>query len=411
MQKPRPPAEPAADATETATKPRPRRRLVRMSYVWAFLFSGALAAWMLTGDIVIGGRQDGPPIEIKGGAQTETAPQAAQPAAAPFRVRVRTISSSPRKGVITLRGRTEADALVQVRAETSGIVEAAPAVKGAFVRAGDTLCRIEKAAREASLAEAEAAFAQAEADAAASASLVDRGFATKLKVAADKARLDAARANVEKAKLELARTDVRAPFDGVVEDIVKVGDYLNAGGMMMGGQQMTNACAKLVKPDPLLVVGHVPERDVGKLKPGQTGQIRLVTGENVTGTIRFVASSADAATRTFRVELEVANPTRALRDGVTANIVIPVPPEPAHLLTPAILALNDLGEVGIRSVDDENRVRFLPVRILGDDPSGVYVAGLPDPVRVITVGQDFVSEGALVEPVEDDAAATAEINP
>ncbi len=394
------PAEPVAENRQA--KP-PRKRFVRMSYVWALLFTLAITAWMMSGHMVVGGRSD----SATNAADPAKEPEANAQAKA-FRVRVKTITAAPREGVIKLRGRTEADARVQVRAETSGVVESVPVAKGSVVKTGDRLCMIEKAARAASLAEARAAFAQAEADSKASRSLVDRGYTSKLKVTADLAKLDAARANVEKAELELARTEIRAPFEGVVEDIVKVGDYLNAGGMMIGSEgAMTNACAMLVKFDPLLVIGHVSEREVGKLKVGQTGDIRLVTGETVSGRIRFIGSSADAATRTFRVEIEVRNPDRRLRDGVTAEISVPIASQPAHLISPAILALNDEGTVGVRAVDSENRVQFLPVRILADGPEGVYVAGLPERVRVITVGQDYVVEGARVEPVED-AAATAE---
>lgn len=391
------PAEPVVESNP----PKPaRKRFVRMSHVWALLFTLAIAAWMMSGHVVIGGRQD----------SAVNAPVAApeQAQAKPFRVRVKTIVAAPREGVIRLRGRTEADARVQVRAETSGVVEAVPVTKGSVVKAGDALCMIEKAARQAGLAEAEAGLAQAVADAEASGRLADRGYGSKLKVNADKAKLDAARANVAKAKLELARTEIRAPFGGVVEDIIKPGDYLNAGGMMMGSGQMSNACAMLVKSDPLLIVGNVSEREVGKLSPGQAGDVKLITGETVAGRIRFIGSSADTATRTFRVELEVRNADRRLRDGVTAEISVPIESEPAHLVTPAILALNDEGTVGVRAVDAEDRVHFMPVRILADGPDGVYVAGLPDSVRVITVGQDFVAEGAKVEPVEEDVGPTAE---
>ncbi len=403
-QKPEPvgPADPDSEIVEV--KP-PRKRTLRMSYVWALLFTLAIAAWMMSGHIVVGGRQDSAANAPLAGQAPEA--QVAQPK--PFRVRVRTIRAAPREGVLVLRGRTEADARVQVRAETSGVVESVPVAKGSVVKAGDSLCLIEKAARAASLAEAKAAFAQADADSKASRSLVDRGYTSKLKVTADLAKLDAARANVEKAELELARTEIRAPFEGLVEDIVKVGDYLNAGGMMFGSEgAMTNACAMLVKFDPLLVIGHVSEREVRKLKVGQTADIRLVTGETVKGKVRFISSSADPLTRTFRVELDVANKDRSLRDGVTAEIRIPLPSEPAHVLTPAILALNDKGEIGVRAVDAENRVTFIPVRILSDGLQGVHVAGLPPEVRVITVGQDFVAEGALVEPVEEHLDATAE---
>jgi multidrug efflux system membrane fusion protein len=47
------------------------------------------------------------------------------------------------------------------------------------------------------------------------------------------------------------------------------------------------------------------------------------------------------------------------------------------------------------------RVKFLPIMILSDGPDGAWVSGLPDRVNVITVGQQFVSDGQRVDSVTD----------
>ena len=80
-----------------------------------------------------------------------------------------------------------------------------------------------------------------------------------------------------------------------------------------------------------------------EIKIGDSGWAKLVTGERAEGTVRFVAKSADAATRTFRLELEVPNKDGALRDGVTADIHVTSDKVEAHKISPAILALDDRG--------------------------------------------------------------------
>ena len=62
--------------------------------------------------------------------------------------------------------------------------------------------------------------------------------------------------------------------------------------------------------------------------------------------------------------------------------------------------LNDNGVVGVRVVEN-GIVRFMPVQIVSDGPDGMWVTGLPDGVDVITVGQEFVSDGQRVKPVID----------
>ena len=65
-----------------------------------------------------------------------------------------------------------------------------------------------------------------------------------------------------------------------------------------------------------------------------------------------------------------------------------------------MVVLDDSGNVGVRIVD-KGIARFVPVTVLSDDPSGAWIIGLPDKVTVITVGQEFVSNGQHVEPVFD----------
>jgi multidrug efflux system membrane fusion protein len=173
--------------------------------------------------------------------------------------------------------------------------------------------------------------------------------------------------------------------------MVDVGDYLSPG----------QPCALVVALDPFLVVGRVSEQDVHYIQIGNAGWAKLVTGERVEGKVRFVAKSSDAATRTFRVELEVPNPNGALRDGITAEMHIAAATVEAHKISPAILTLDERGQLGVRIVDQNKRVRFVLVKIIGDGPDGVWVTGLPKQVTIITVGQDYVSEGELVNAVPE----------
>ncbi len=84
---------------------------------------------------------------------------------------------------------------------------------------------------------------------------------------------------------------------------------------------------------------------------------------------------------------------------MTAEAAIPVAAMTVHRLSPGVLTLDDDGAVGVRTVDPDNRVVFMPVSIAMQDAEGFWVTGLPETVTVITVGQEYVSDGQLVEPV------------
>ncbi len=358
---------------------------IKTSYLIASGIAIAVTAWLLSGQLT---REE--PV-TPAGATSEMA----QPAAAPLaRVRVREQAAEPRIVEIVLRGQTVANRQVELRAETRGKVVEVPAEKGALVPTGDIIAQISNDDRKARLDMAKALLVQREIEYDNAQKLSKKGYRPETDVAETRAKLEEAKAAVTSMDIDIAHTTVRAPFNGVVEERpVEIGDFVDVGDKV----------ATIVDPDPMLVVGHVSEQDVVKIRVGMPGKARLVTGETVSGKVRFVGSTADAQTRTFRVELEVPNPDRRVVQGISAELQLPVAELPAHRVSSAILALTDDGKIGVKTVNADNVVEFRTVDIIGDGPDGVWLAGLPERVRFITVGQDFVLPGQKVEPAPDTA--------
>jgi multidrug efflux system membrane fusion protein len=313
---------------------------------------------------------------------------AAQPAVEtpPVSVVAAAIAAQPHRPRLVLRGRTEADRQVEVKAQVPGLVVSEPIRKGALVEAGASLCVLDPGERPAALAEAEAALKQAELDYSAGRTLAQRGFSAETEILSRGAKLEAARAMVQRARIEIARLTIAAPFAGALES-----DTAELGALLQPG----DVCASLIALDPIALVGFAAERDVEKLAVGAPAAATLVTGRRVEGRIRFVSRAADPDTRTYRVEVEVANPDFSIRDGMSAEIAADLAPVPAHLIPRSALTLGDDGRLGVRLVED-GRARFAAVATLGEAPGGVWVAGLPDPAEVILVGQEFVGEGMRV---------------
>lgn len=290
---------------------------------------------------------------------------------------------------IVLRGRTEADRRVDVRAEVTGLVASAAVRRGAVVQAGDVLCRIDEGDRPADLAEARAALLQAEADNAAAERLAARGFTAQTEALARTAALEAARGRLMRAELALERLTIRAPFAGVLEDdSAALGSLLQPGGL----------CATVISVDPIVLLGYLAEREVDHVAVGMPAEARLVSGRIVEGTVRFIARSAETQTRTFRVEIALPNPDLSIREGVSAEIAIRTAGVMAHRLPQSALTLGDDGQIGVRIVEND-RAAFSPVRIIDDSADGMWVSGLPDRAEVIVVGQEFVGDGSAVRAV------------
>lgn len=334
----------------------------------------AIGAWMLSGQF----SNDAPSAH---NAAPETA-------AAPVKVRGETITAQPHPGEAVIRGRTEAGRKVDLRTRVQGHVAALPFPQGSRVKEGDLICKLTVDARGANSEEARALVASRRLDYTAAEELARRGHRSPSQVAAARAALDAAQATLKRAEIALSDIRITAPFDGVVETLpVEIGDFLNEGGV----------CARIVDDDPMLLIGQVSERDINSFRIGGAGRAHLVTGETVEGVVRFIAATAEPATRTFRIELATPNPDGVLRDGITADIRIANSAVEAHFISPSSLTLNDEGVLGVRVADEQNRARFMPVTIIANMSNGAWVTGLPRTVKLITVGQEYVSDGAQVD--------------
>jgi len=311
---------------------------------------------------------------------------------------VREQTAQPRSVEIILRGRTEAVRHVEVRAETKGKVLEVLAEKGSIVEDGALLARISDDDRQARLQQSKALLAQREVEYNAASKLAKQGFKSETATAEAMAKLEEARAMVASMENDIAHTAIHAPFRGYVEErAAEIGDFLNVG----------DPVATVVDLDPILVIGQVTERDVPRLKVGMAGSARLITGDVLQGKIRFIGATADEQTRTFRVELEVPNADKHIIQGLSTEMRLPVADLPAHLVSPAILTLADNGDIGVKTLNAENIVEFHPVTIVADGPDGIWLAGLPETVTFITVGQEFVQPGQKVQPVPETGTGTS----
>lgn len=343
---------------------------------WAIVIGVTL--WMVTG--MFGSEPEASSI----------AADASAAANAPVQVRVQEFTAREITREVLISGRTEPNRVIEVRAEAEGSVVDIGAERGDVVAEGAVLFKLDLRDRNAQLTEAAALVAQRELEFKAMQDLRARDFTTDVQIADVTAQLESARARHERIKLEIANTSVQAPIDAVLQErTVEIGDFVRIG----------DTVAELVDLDPLIVVGEVNERQISELSVGSKGAAILVDGAEVTGEVRYIAAVADPATRSFKIELAVPNPDNTVRAGQTAEIRLFADLIRVHTLSAALLTLADDGTVGVKVVDNDNRAKFYPVEIAGSSPEGMQVTGLPDRIKLITVGQGFVTEGQRVNAV------------
>ena len=304
------------------------------------------------------------------------------------RVRAATLHSQRHTPTIVLLGRTEAGQAVSVRTEVTGRVLEIVAQKGQSVEAGTVLVRIDEEDRPQRLDEVKARLKQREIAYESAKKLSKGGYSSQLSVAQALADLQAARAAVTRLEREQNNLTISAPFAGVVDDIpVEAGDYFDKAGQI---------AARVLDLGTIKAVGQVAERDIGRVSLGGKAAIALPDGRELQGIVTFIGMSSNTLTRTFPVEVSADVPERDVPEGVTAEIKLPLEEITGHFISPALLTLDDQGQIGVKTVNDQDLVEFHSVRLAADTMGGAWLTGLPDTLRVITVGQEFVAAGTQV---------------
>lgn len=326
---------------------------------------------------------------------------AAVPQAPRFKVAVRQVAAVPHAPRVILSGHTEADRRATAVARASGFLVDLKVRRGSVVKAGDVVAVLSDEAREATVAQARARLEQRKLEAVARLKLIELGSYPSINKSQLDAELRAAEAGLAQAEAERKKGEVVAPIAGVVNDVpVELGQALQP---MMG----TVIVAEIIAPDPMLAVVEIAERQLNGVGVGGKAEVKLVTGEKVAGTVRFVSKKASEKTRTYRVDVELANKDGRIPDGVTCEVDLLLAPVSAARVPRSALTFSSEGRLGVRIVGDDGKVAFLPVRVVEDVIEEVWLAGVPDAARVIVQGQDFVREGEAVDVMPAPAPALA----
>lgn len=326
-------------------------------------------------------------------APSEDAKAAEQPKAEPAPVRTVKVVVPPRQAharAIRISGLTEADKRAVLATRVGGVISELPVKQGDRVKTGDLVLMLDAEEKVSAVDNARQLLTQRQAEIDASERLAKTGNLPKLQLDTARSALAAAKSQLDAAEAELARNEVKAPFNGVIDRVaVELGSAIMQGGEV----------ATILSLDPIVARGEISERDLGYLKIGDTAKVRLVSGDVVEGKVRYISRDASAATRTFRVEIAIANADGAIPAGMTAEITLQTAPTDAITLPRSVVTLSKDGDLGIRAVGPDGKVVFYPIDLIDDTQNGLVLAGIPADAQVIIAGQDLVKEGDEVKAV------------
>ncbi|MFP3391929.1 efflux RND transporter periplasmic adaptor subunit [Brevibacillus sp. SIMBA_040] len=208
------------------------------------------------------------------------------------------------------------------------------------------------------------------------------------------ADVEAAKLAVEKAKRALADTKIKAPMDGVINQLtVSVGDLITNQGTV----------AEIVSLDHVMVTIQVAEDALSSLKKGMSMQLSIpVFGTKTEGEIAFIGLSAAPDTKLFPVEIRLTNRDLAFRPGMRADVTITDPEEQQGIVLPieALLALD--GKQYVFVVKGDRAYKQVVEKIESDTKAAVIGQGLVPGDRVVVAGQSDLQDGSQVSITETD---------
>ncbi|NBC18404.1 MAG: efflux RND transporter periplasmic adaptor subunit [Bacteroidetes bacterium] len=284
----------------------------------------------------------------------------------------------------------EAEDEAMVVARASGVVEQIFVEEGNYVKAEQPLAKLDDDRLTLELERAQMELDKQQRVFERTKGLYDKNLVSEEEFETAKSNFETAQAARDLAQLDVEYTTIRAPFSGVVsERMIKAGN-------MVGTHE---AAFRLTDFDPLLAVMHVPERELNKLRTGQTATLRLdaLPDQTFTGTIDRISPVVDPETGTFKVTVEVRDESRTLKPGMFGRVRIVYDTHDGAILIPkaAVEAEDDAASVFV--VRDDSAFRQVVQTGFQDDQHIEITEGLTPGDVVVTTGQSSLRDSTKVE--------------
>ena len=185
---------------------------------------------------------------------------------------------------------------------------------------------------------------------------------------------------------EFKKIALFAPFDGILLDGHKIG-----GELVMPGEKVY----EIIDLSKLKIFGYINENEILNISLDNEVDVTIL-GESVNGKIDYISPFSDPNTKTFEIVVNVDNQNLKFKDGLSSMISIKKGEVLAHKISPSILSLGDEGELGVKVIDEGNKVLFKKINIIEDTSDFMLVTGLDSQEQLIIVGQQYVSNGEEV---------------
>jgi RND family efflux transporter MFP subunit len=316
-----------------------------------------------------------------------------QPVAEVVPVLVRQVSGVNRSDLVVVSGDVEASRSGNIGFQVPGRVMRVWPEEGEFVQAGEPLAQLDTTEYHLQLVMATATARQAEDQFKRLKQMNDQQGIPPADFVKIETGLQQARAQMALVQHNLANTRLEAPLGGAVARRgIEVGE-MAAPGMPV---------FTIIATDPVQVRAGVPEAEVGRIRVGQSAEIRVpaLPNQKFYGKVKLIGVAADPMSRTYTVKITVPNARRLLRPGMIAEARIQQDSQVNAITIPASAIVRDAdGATQVFSYNPADK-RVYARRITVGTVYGKEVeviSGLTSKDMIVVGGQHRIREGSRVE--------------
>lgn len=252
-------------------------------------------------------------------------------AATTVRVEVAPIEARTLGNDVQAVGTLTARNSVVLRSEVAGVIVALNFQEGQEVKQGQVLVQLDDSMAKAQVQQAQANLRLTDSQLKRAGQLASQGFISAQAKDEAGSKHAVQQAELSLARVQLAKTQIRAPFTGIVGlKTISVGDYVSPGAELVNIEDI----------DSLSVDFSVPEHYLAALKVGMPVSLRLdaFPGEVRTGELSVISPLVDAAARTIRLRAQVDNQDGSLRPGLFVRVSLQLGTEQALMVPETSLA-------------------------------------------------------------------------
>ncbi len=216
---------------------------------------------------------------------------------------------------VAIQGNVETSENILIYPEYQGVLSQVFVKQGQQVSKGQTLAKIDDGGLSSQLAQLETQYELAKTTYERQQRLWDQQIGSEIQLLQAKTNMEASESAVKQLRSQLGKTTIRAPFSGVIDEIItEQGSVVSPGGM---------ALMRLVNLSNMRVKASVPENYLQSVSKGDPVKINFpAIQETVDGKISMVGSFINPTNRTFQVEVEIPNTQQKIKPNLMANLQI-----------------------------------------------------------------------------------------